>query len=99
RGAPNLRWLGDGIAGDDTDGHIDDLTRFVSDDTVVTDVERDPQDANYAPLQDNLTRLKTLRLAHARPRRIVELPMPAPVDFDDQRLPASYANFLIANRR
>src|SRR6476619_1635346 len=78
-GVSDILWLGDGIAGDDTDGHIDDLTRFVSDDTVVTVVERDPQDANYAPLQDNLTRLKTLRLAEGRPLRIVELPMPAPV--------------------
>ncbi|MFO1096371.1 MAG: agmatine deiminase family protein [Planctomycetaceae bacterium] len=98
-GVTNILWLGDGIVGDDTDGHIDDLTRFVSDDTVVTVVDPDPQDANHAPLQDNLARLRTLQLADGRPLRIVELPMPAPVIFEDQRLPASYANFLIANRR
>lgn len=98
-GVTNILWLGDGIAGDDTDGHIDDLTRFVAEDTVVTVVEADPQDANHAPLQDNLEQLKTMRLADGRPLRVIELPMPAPVHFDDERLPASYANFLIANRR
>lgn len=98
-GVTNILWLGDGIVGDDTDGHIDDLTRFVSDDTVVTVIEPDPQDPNHAPLRDNLSRLKTLRLADGRPLRIVELPMPAAVLFEEQRLPASYANFLIANRR
>lgn len=98
-GVTNILWLGDGIVGDDTDGHIDDLTRFVSDNTVVTVVDPDPQDANHAPLQENLARLRTLQLADGRPLRIVELPMPAPVIFEDQRLPASYANFLIANRR
>lgn len=98
-GVTNILWLGEGIVGDDTDGHIDDLTRFVSEDTVVTVVEPDPQDANHAPLQENLAVLKTMRLADGRPLRVVELPMPAPVYFEDQRLPASYANFLIANRR
>jgi agmatine deiminase len=98
-GVTGILWLGDGIVGDDTDGHIDDLTRFVSEDTVVTVVEADPQDENHAPLQENLALLKTMRLADGRPLRVVELPMPAPVYFDDQRLPASYANFLIANRR
>lgn len=98
-GVTNILWLGDGIVGDDTDGHIDDLTRFVAEDTVVTVVEADPQDANHTPLQENLERLKTMRLADGRPLRVVELPMPAPVYFDEERLPASYANFLIANRR
>jgi len=98
-GVTNILWLGDGIVGDDTDGHIDDITRFVSEDTVVTVVEADPQDANHAPLQENLERLKLMRLANGRPLRVVDLPMPAAVYFEDQRLPASYANFLIANRR
>lgn len=98
-GVTNILWLGDGIVGDDTDGHIDDLTRFVAEDTVVTVVEADPQDANYAPLQENLARLNTMRLADGRALRVVELPMPSPVFFGEDRLPASYANFLIANRR
>jgi agmatine deiminase len=84
-------WLKNGIAGDDTHGHIDDLARFAGPDTVVTVVEEDPAEVNYAPLQENLAILRGTGL------RIVTLPMPDPVYFDGQRLPASYANFYIAN--
>jgi agmatine deiminase len=90
-GVTRIIWLGDGIVGDDTDGHVDDLTRFVKINTVVTVVEEDPRDENYAPLQDNLKRLRKTGL------KIVELPMPGRVEYDGQRLPASYANFYIAN--
>ena len=90
-GVTNVFWLGEGIAGDDTDGHIDDMTRFVGPGTVVTAVEPDPADANYQPLQENLKRLRTM------PFEIVELPMPSHVEYKGQRLPASYANFYIAN--
>lgn len=98
-GVRNILWLGDGIAGDDTDGHIDDLTRFVAPDTVVTLIEEDPQDANHEPLRENLKRLQSMRDESGRPLKIVTLPMPGPVHFNGQRLPASYANFYIANRR
>ena len=90
-GVTTVLWLGDGIVGDDTDGHVDDLTRFVDPATVVTVVEEDPEDENYRPLQENLKRLR------AMPLRVVELPMPGVVEYDGQRLPASYANFYIAN--
>ncbi|HEY1171240.1 MAG TPA: agmatine deiminase family protein [Verrucomicrobiae bacterium] len=93
----NILWLGDGIVGDDTDGHVDDLTRFVNPTTVVTIVEEDPQDENYHLLQENLKRLQTMKDQDGRPLRVVELPMPGLVEFDGQRLPASYANFYIAN--
>lgn len=96
-GVTNILWLGDGIEGDDTDGHIDDLTRFVNRHTVVTVVEDDPSDVNYHALQDNLRRLKTLRLEDGRPLEIVTLPMPNAVVQEEMRLPASYANFYIAN--
>ena len=96
-GVHTILWLGEGIVGDDTDGHIDDLTRFVAKDTVATVVEDDPADENYAILQDNLARLKAMRLPDGRPLKIVELPMPRPVIYDGQRLPASYANFYIGN--
>ncbi|WP_129718007.1 agmatine/peptidylarginine deiminase [Pedobacter sp. SYP-B3415] len=96
-GQEQVLWLGDGIVGDDTDGHIDDITRFVSEDTVLTVVEENPEDENYHILQENLEALKTLRLPDGRPLRIVELPMPAAVIYEDTRLPASYANFYIAN--
>jgi agmatine deiminase len=98
-GVRHILWLGDGIVGDDTDGHIDDLSRFVSADTVVTVVEDDPQDANYELLQENLRRLQTMRDQDGNPLKVITLPMPGPVYFDNQRLPASYANFYIANRR
>lgn len=97
-GVTNILWLGDGIVGDDTDGHVDDLTRFVSADTVVTVLEDDPQDENYAPLKDNYERLLTMQDQDGRPLKVITLPMPGPVWFEDQRLPASYANFYIANK-
>ena len=96
-GVTNILWLGDGIVGDDTDGHVDDLTRFINATTVVTVVERDPNDANYQVLQENLLRLRTLRDQDGDPLRVVELPMPRAIEHDGQRLPASYANFYIAN--
>jgi agmatine deiminase len=98
-GIEKVLWLERGIAGDDTHGHIDDLARFVSPDTVVTAVERDPGDANYEPLATNLQRLRSMTDHHGHRLTIVELPMPAPVMFRGRRLPASYANFYIANRR
>lgn len=97
-GVQQVLWLGDGIVGDDTDGHIDDLTRFVNENTVVTVVEHDSSDENYAPLQENLKTLQTLRLINGEPLNIVELPMPGAVVYEGMRLPASYANFYIANK-
>jgi agmatine deiminase len=97
-GVTNVLWLKNGIAGDDTHGHVDDLTRFVNPSTVVTIVENDPKDANYAPLRDNLALLQTMKDQDGRPLRVETLPMPAPIYFDGQRLPASYANFYIANK-
>jgi agmatine deiminase len=97
-GVTNVLWLGNGIAGDDTHGHVDDLSRFVNATTVVTIVEEDPQDANYAPLQENLKRLKSMQDQDGNALRVETLPMPKPVWFDGQRLPASYANFYIANK-
>lgn len=97
-GVDTIVWLGEGIVGDDTDGHVDDMTRFVSSDTVVTVVEDDPSDENYAPLRENLDRLKAARDQHGFPLRIIEIPMPPPVFYNEDRLPASYANFYIANR-
>jgi agmatine deiminase len=96
-GATQILWLGEGIAGDDTDGHVDDLARFVAPDTIVTVVEEDPADANYAPLQDNLRRLRAMRDPAGRPFTIETLPMPPALHYDNTRLPASYANFYIAN--
>ncbi|MFY7899315.1 MAG: agmatine deiminase family protein, partial [Chitinophagaceae bacterium] len=96
-GVEQILWLGDGIVGDDTDGHIDDITRFVNTDTVVTVVEENKNDENYHLLQENLTALKQMRLISGKQLNIVELPMPSPVIYEDQRLPASYANFYIAN--
>lgn len=96
-GVQNVIWLGDGIMGDDTDGHVDDLSRFVSEDTIVTAVEEDKWDENYQPLQDNLKMLNACRLANGKQPTVVELPMPDVVTYEDQRLPASYANFYIAN--
>ncbi len=96
-GVDQVLWLGDGIVGDDTDGHIDDITRFVNEDTVVTVVETDKADENYTVLQDNLEALKKMRLTNGKSLNIVELPMPSPVIYEGQRLPASYANFYIAN--
>jgi agmatine deiminase len=96
-GARLVLWLGDGIAGDDTDGHVDDITRFVAPDTVVTCVQPDPHDVDHAPLADNRERLRHMRTADGAPLQVVELPMPDPVIRRGERLPASHANFLIAN--
>ena len=96
-GVEQILWLGDGIVGDDTDGHIDDITRFVNNDTVVTVVEENKADDNYHLLRENLQTLKTRRLLNGKQLNIVELPMPSPVIYDGQRLPASYANFYIGN--
>ena len=96
-GAPHTIWLGRGIFGDDTHGHVDDLTRFVSKQTVVTMVEPNAKDENHAPLQANLRRLQAARDQDGKQLNIVELPMPQPVVFEGRRLPASYANFYIAN--
>jgi agmatine deiminase len=96
-GVDNLIWLGDGIEGDDTDGHIDDITRFVNEDTVITVIEENKRDKNYYPLQENLKLLTKARLENGKQMNIVELPMPEEVVWEDQRLPASYANFYIAN--
>ena len=96
-GVRNILWLGDGILGDDTDGHVDDLTRFVDPGTVVTVLEDDPLDPNYAPLRENLERLRQMRDQDGRPLRVETLPMPTPLEHEGQRLPASYANFYIAN--
>jgi agmatine deiminase len=98
-GVRKVLWLGRGIAGDDTHGHIDDLARFVAPGRVVTVVEANQADPNYEPLQDNLRRLRGMSDVAGRPLDVVTLPMPAPVVFRKQRLPASYANFYIANDR
>jgi agmatine deiminase len=97
-GITNVIWLGNGIEGDDTHGHIDDLCRFVNENTVVTIVESDKKDDNYKPLQDNLKRLQNAKLENGKPLNIVELPMPKRIYFDGIVLPASYANFLILNK-
>src|SRR5262245_41282083 len=96
-GIRKVLWLGRGIVGDDTHGHIDDLARFVSPQTIVTAVEVNADDPNYEPLQENLRRLRGMTDAESRPLEVIALPMPAPVWLDGQRLPASYANFYIAN--
>ncbi|MCI0685034.1 MAG: agmatine deiminase family protein [Gemmataceae bacterium] len=96
-GVRKVLWLGNGVAGDDTHGHIDDLARFVGPHTVVVAVEANEDDANYRPLQENLERLRGMTDERGRALEVIELPMPAPVVFRGQRLPASYANFYIAN--
>ncbi len=96
-GQEEVLWLGDGIVGDDTDGHIDDITRFVKEDTVLTVVESNPLDENYVLLQQNLEALKGMKLKDGKSLNIIELPMPSPVIYEDSRLPASYANFYICN--
>ena len=97
-GAPNTLWLGRGIAGDDTHGHVDDVCRFVNRDTVVLCMESDPKDENYAPLRENRERLESMRLEDGSKIQVAELPMPGPLYYEGVRLPASYANFLIGNR-
>jgi agmatine deiminase len=96
-GITNVIWLGNGIAGDDTHGHVDDITRFVSPDTVITAVESEPGDPNYEPLRENIRRLRAAADQDGNPLAIVELPMPGAVIFEGRRLPASYANFYVAN--
>jgi agmatine deiminase len=97
-GATQALWLRNGIAGDDTHGHVDDVARFINPTTIVAVVEQNPSDVNHAPLQENLTRLRSMKNLDGRGFRIETLPMPAPVYFQGQRLPASYANFYIANK-
>ena len=96
-GVHTILWLGDGIIGDDTDGHIDDLSRFFRADGIVTVVETNKRDKNYKILQENLERLHALRTPAGKKFKIAELPMPKPSFCDGQQLPASYANFLIIN--
>jgi agmatine deiminase len=96
-GVEQILWVKEGIIGDDTDGHIDDTVRFVNADTVITVIEDDAADANYQLLKDNLADLAAMRLLNGKQLNIVELPMPKAVIYEDQRLPASYANFYIAN--
>lgn len=96
-GVENVIWIGDGIEGDDTDGHVDDITRFVNEDTIITVIEENKNDKNYYPLQENLKLLSKARLENGKQMNIVELPMPEEVIWEAQRLPASYANFYIAN--
>jgi agmatine deiminase len=98
-GVRKVLWLGRGIVGDDTHGHVDDIARFVGPQTVVAAVVEDPRDANYELLQDNLKRLWGTTDLDGQPLEVVRLPMPEPVVFRGQRLPASYANFYIANDR
>jgi len=96
-GVNQILWLGDGIEGDDTDGHVDDITRFVARSTVVTVVEPDTNDFNHLPLEANLQRLRAMTLADGTPLSVVELPMPPRIEREGLRLPASHANFYIAN--
>lgn len=96
-GVRHVLWLNRGIAGDDTHGHVDDIARFVDPNTVVAAVENDKSEVNYEPLQGNLRLLRRMRDQDGHPLRVVTLPMPAPVCFGRQRLPASYANFYVAN--
>jgi agmatine deiminase len=97
-GVTNVLWLKNGIAGDDTHGHVDDLARFVNPETVVVVTETDPSEVNHQPLQENLAMVREMKDQDGRALRVETLPMPAPVFFDGQRLPASYANFYIANQ-
>lgn len=97
-GMQQVLWVDEGIVGDDTDGHIDDTVRFVNADTVITVIEENKQDENYGLLQHNLKQLQQMRLLNGKQLNIVELPMPDYIEYDGQRLPASYANFYIANQ-
>jgi agmatine deiminase len=96
-GIKKVIWLGSGITGDDTHGHVDDITRFVGPDTVVTAVETNPDDPNYEPLRENVRRLRAATTQDGTALAIIELPMPAPLFFEGRRLPASYGNFYVAN--
>ena len=97
-GVDQVLWVDEGIVGDDTDGHIDDTIRFVNEDTVLTVVESNKEDENYELLQQNLRQLKQMRLLNGKQLNVIELPMPDAVIHEDQRLPASYANFYISNK-
>ena len=97
-GITNTIWLGNGIIGDDTHGHIDDLCRFVNANTVVTIIETNKKHKNYKPLQDNLKRLQQAKLENGKPLHIITVPMPKDIVFDALTLPASYVNFLITNK-
>jgi len=96
-GINQVIWLGRGIAGDDTHGHVDDIARFAAPATIIATVERDTSEANHAPLAENLARLKAARTLDGKQFTVVELPMPRPIVFRKQRVPASYANFYVAN--
>jgi agmatine deiminase len=96
-GVERILWLGDGIVGDDTDGHVDDIARFVHEQVVLTAIEEDSTDPNYQPLRENLERLQSMTDTQGRSLEIVTIPMPPPIVYEGQRLPASYANFYIAN--
>jgi agmatine deiminase len=96
-GVRNVIWLGNGIVGDDTHGHVDDLCRFVNRDTMVLIQETNEQDVNYRPLRDNWERLQDVRLEDGARPEVIALPVPAPLYYGDWRLPASYANFYISN--
>jgi len=102
-GIKQILWLKDGIVGDDTDGHIDDITRFVNENTIITAVEEDKTDKNYEPLKENFERLKSFKNLDGNPFNIITVPMPEPQyydypDYSNYRLPASYANFYISNK-
>jgi agmatine deiminase len=97
-GARQTLWLRHGIAGDDTHGHVDDLARFTDEQTIVIACEEDPSDVNFEPLRENLALLREMKDQNGQKFQVRTLPMPAPVIFDEQRLPASYANFYIANQ-
>ena len=96
-GVNNVIWLNRGCAGDDTHGHVDDIARFVAGDTIIAAVEHNTADENHLPLAENLERLRSAKQPNGAAYKVIELPMPAPVIFDGERLPASYANFYIAN--
>jgi agmatine deiminase len=97
-GVAHILWLGDGIEGDDTDGHIDDITRFVNRTTVLTVVEENTDDPNHLPLEENLRKLQVMRVEDGTPLQVIPLPMPGRIDREGLRLPASYANYYVGNR-
>jgi len=97
-GVDQILWVDEGIVGDDTDGHIDDTVRFVNEEAVLVVRENNKEDENHALLEHNFRQLKSMRLLNGKPLEIIELPMPDPLYYEGQRLPASYANFYIANR-
>jgi agmatine deiminase len=96
-GASNVLWLAGGVVGDDTHGHVDDICRFVNPTTLVLIRETDTSDINHRPLEENWERIQDFRLEDGSKPEVVALPMPAPLYFDGERLPASYANFYISN--